>query len=170
MLLPELHRLLIVEDEPELRFLLKESLSRLALEIHLAEDGEQAFEMAMLERYDAILTDISLPKMTGTDFFEKLRQHHVQVPIVFLTASGDKDNLLRCLRLGAFDFIERPFQIDSLIQVVKKAIEVGSTQHRVEEMKFKVFHKIGDLDPQAIQEIQKQEQFIHKRRVENSKR
>lgn len=119
-------KLLIVDDEPELREVLQLNLRKLGLEMHTAENGRDALQKAMADTYDAILCDLSMPIMDGLEFIAKLKANTVETPVVILTAHDNKDNMLRALQTGAFDFIEKPYEPVSLIDTVKKALDVGS--------------------------------------------
>lgn len=115
--------LLIVEDEEEVRSGIKEILSSLLdIDILEAHDGKAALEIVKNRAVNAILTDIRLPTMDGLEFISCAKAIGLNIPIIFFSAYADKDNALKALRLGAFEFIEKPFQMSHLVNVVKKAL------------------------------------------------
>lgn len=126
--------LLIVEDEEELLDLLLTILSDLRVSIDgvvrsvrltPARNGKEALDLVSKNWYDAILSDIHMPVMDGLDLLANLRGLGKEIPLVFLTGFGDKDHAVRALRLGCFDFLDKPFDADRLRAVVHRATEVG---------------------------------------------
>jgi DNA-binding NtrC family response regulator len=120
------YSLLIVEDEPILRSLLVEILENPEIKIMQAENGKAAFEILKSHRFDAVLSDIKMPFMEGLDLLKAIRVEKINVPFILLTGHGDRDQTLQALKLGAFDFIDKPFEQEQLIEVVHHALEMGS--------------------------------------------
>lgn len=106
-------RLLIVEDEADLRQALAMSLSDEGYAIDQAEDGEEGFYMAMEWNYDAVILDIMMPNMNGWEVLEKLRKFK-DTPVLILTARGAIDDRVKGLDLGSDDFMVKPFDMDEL--------------------------------------------------------
>lgn len=119
------YSLLVVEDEPVLRSLLVEILENPELKISEAENGKVAFEILKSQKFDAVLSDIKMPQMEGLELLQAIRIEKILIPFILLTGHGDREKTLQALKLGAFDFIDKPFQQDHLIEVVQKALEVG---------------------------------------------
>jgi CheY-like chemotaxis protein len=126
--------LLIVEDEEEILDLLfvilgdlRVSVDGVARAVHItpARNGKEALDLVSKNWYDAILSDIHMPVMNGLDLLANLRGLGKEIPLVFLTGFGDKDHAVRALRLGCFDFLDKPFDADRLRAVVHRATEVG---------------------------------------------
>jgi DNA-binding NtrC family response regulator len=118
-------RLLIVDDEPEILSVLKDQLEEDGIQIQTASAGKQALELCERESFDAILSDLNMPQMDGLKFLKNLRDRGNQTPFVVLTGYGDKDKAVQALKLGAFDFLEKPWSSDQLEEVVGKALELG---------------------------------------------
>lgn len=118
-------RLLVVDDEPELRDVLAEICKELTDFVTTASNGEDAWKLIQNGDVDAVLTDINMPKMSGLELLSKARQAGRELPFVMLTAYGDKDNVVQALRLGANDFIDKPFDYDKLLGSVEMALELG---------------------------------------------
>lgn len=119
------YSLLIVEDEPVLRSLLVEILENPELKISEAENGKVAFEILKTQKFDAVLSDIKMPMMDGLELLKAIRFEKILVPFIVLTGHGDREQTLQALKLGAFDFIDKPFEQDQLREVVQKALEIG---------------------------------------------
>ncbi len=120
------YSLLIVEDEPILRALLVEILENPEINILEAENGKVAFEILKTQKFDAVLSDIKMPMMEGLDLLKAIRLEKILVPFILLTGHGDREQTLQALKLGAFDFIDKPFEQDRLKEVVQSALEIGS--------------------------------------------
>lgn len=126
---------LIIDDEADLLEGLSESLVDVFENISKAMNGEEAFELVMKNQYDLIISDIMMPKMKGDDFLRKLRMKGIHTPIIFITGNGSKDNLISALRLGAVDFVEKPFDIDHFLNTVKRTMEFVQEKAELEKLK-----------------------------------
>lgn len=118
-------RLLIVDDEVDIREVLRESLADHVDLIFEAGDGAEALEKLQTISVHAILSDINMPKMSGLELLRNLRKMGKNTPFIVLTGFGDKEMAIQALRLGAFDFLEKPFKEVNIIDVVDRAIELG---------------------------------------------
>ncbi|MHA4737534.1 response regulator transcription factor [Dyadobacter sp. MSC1_007] len=107
-------RILYVEDDPNLAFATKDNLEEFDYEVVHAIDGAQALDFFTKEHFDICVLDIMLPKMDGFTLAEKIRNADSQVPILFLTARALQEDKLKGLRLGADDYITKPFSIEEL--------------------------------------------------------
>jgi DNA-binding NtrC family response regulator len=119
-------RILVVEDEERLRRVVELQLRSGGYEVEQASTAELALPMA--ERADLILTDLRLPGMDGLRFLDQLRQRQAQVPVVVMTAFSSVETAVEAMKAGAQDFLPKPFSMDHLMTVVKKALEVKALQ------------------------------------------
>lgn len=112
--------LLYVEDDEEIiediNFFLKRHFS----EITIAKDGEKALELFEEKKPDIIILDINIPKINGLKVAAKIREVNKKIPIIFLTAYSDKENLLQAINLHAFSYLIKPFKVDELINAITK--------------------------------------------------
>lgn len=108
-------RILIVEDEPGLVITLSDRLVNEGYEVQVATDGEAGLELALKEIFDLIILDIMLPKKNGFDVCRDLRQQNVQTPIIMLTARGQVIDKVLGLKLGADDYLTKPFEVLELL-------------------------------------------------------
>jgi DNA-binding NtrC family response regulator len=131
--------LMIVEDEPELRAILREWIEDdLNCEVIEAENGIEALDIytkrkLQLDPVDAILSDIDMPKMNGLKLLEKIRESDSMLPFVILSAHGNQENLVLALRLGAYEFLEKPYEEKKLLNTVEEALELGFSFRGLEE-------------------------------------
>lgn len=108
-------RLLLVEDDPTLRQALTFNLAREGYEVSSSADGESALEAARNERLDLILLDVMLPGMSGLEVLRALRRDGVSTPIIVLSAKGDEIDRVVGLKVGADDYVSKPFSPNELI-------------------------------------------------------
>ncbi|MBL7542444.1 MAG: response regulator [Bdellovibrionaceae bacterium] len=141
--------LLIVDDEAVTRTVLCEYLRGLDVQIFVAHDGAEALEIVKKNKITAVLSDISMPKMKGTELLQQMRSLGYLTPFVILTAFGDKRTALEALRLGAFDFIGKPPERERLISVTRKILELGREiifwENKVDFQSENVQHMITTL-------------------------
>src|SRR3954463_10087257 len=121
-MLPEKKQVLIVDDEPNLRKILAAQLSRDGYDVMLAEDGEQGLSLLREHHIDLVITDLKMPKVDGMTLLREAIKEHPDLPIVMITAHGTVDTAVEALKLGAFDYLTKPFDKDEVRQIVAKAL------------------------------------------------
>ena len=92
-------------------------------EVVLAESGERALYLLRNEKIDLVLLDIAMPKMNGIETFERMKESSVDIPVIFLTASGHEEDVMSAIRLGAVNYLKKPFQPQELLKRVAKEFE-----------------------------------------------
>jgi two-component system, NtrC family, response regulator AtoC len=117
------HRLLIVDDEENMRHMLATLLSRFGYRIEAAADGMQALEKVRGESYDFILCDLKMPRMDGMGFLEAARDHLSETTVIMMSAYGSIDTAIEAMKRGAYDYISKPFKTDEVYLALKKAEE-----------------------------------------------
>jgi two-component system response regulator AtoC len=115
--------ILIIDDEENMRHMLSVMLGRQGYRIGLAADGEAGLGHLMDNVYDYILCDIRMPQMDGKTFLVRALAQHVTAPIIMMSAYGTVEAAVECMKLGAYDFISKPFKKDEIVMVLKKAEE-----------------------------------------------
>ncbi|HDH57501.1 MAG TPA: sigma-54-dependent Fis family transcriptional regulator, partial [Bacteroidetes bacterium] len=116
-------RVLVVDDEELVRDFLHEALTRRSFEVDLAEDGKRAKEILKEEVYDLVLTDLKMPGVTGLDLLRFIKAHQPDTQVIMMTAYGTIENAVEAMRLGAFDYITKPFTSGEIELVLDKAFE-----------------------------------------------
>ena len=124
-------RILIVDDEPFNLELLAQELRDLGYDIARARDGVEALARAESYRPDLVLLDYMMPGMNGLEVLQELRKGESDVPVVMVTAHGSIDVAVQAMKLGAHDFIPKPFEPDHIALVVRKALEHGRLTREV---------------------------------------
>lgn len=120
---PPGERLLVVDDEALVRDFLKEALTRASYQVDLAEDGKRAKEILKDQPYDLVLTDLKMPGVTGLDLLRFVKAHLPETQVIMMTAYGTIENAVEAMRLGAFDYITKPFTSGELDLVLDRAFE-----------------------------------------------
>jgi len=126
------HKILVVEDDAGLRELICEVLMGKGMEAFQSANGRHALRRIHgCERFDAILTDIVMPELDGLAFLRSLRENSIHTPVVILSGFGNKAAVLEALRLGAYDFFEKPCDLLKLADVVMSAAEIGAAMRQL---------------------------------------
>ena len=107
--------LLLVEDNPSLVLTLRDRLRNVGHRVTIEQDGEAGLETATRQRFDCILLDVGLPKLSGFEVCRELRRRNVQTPILMLTARADVLDRVQGLKLGADDYLPKPFEMLELL-------------------------------------------------------
>lgn len=114
--------ILVVDDELAIATLLKYNLEQNGFDVTLAETGDQAYELASKQAFDAILLDLMLPVMDGMTALKNLRQDKISTPVILITAKGDEFDRIFGLELGADDYITKPFSPREVIARLKAVL------------------------------------------------
>ena len=116
----ERNKILIVEDDPNLGKILLEYLEAKNYNVSLAIDGEDGFKKFLEnQEWDVVLLDVMMPKKDGFSLARDIRKVNQDIPIIFLTAKSQKDNIIKASNLGADDYLTKPFSIEELIARIK---------------------------------------------------
>src|SRR6058998_2889044 len=140
---------LVVDDERLVRWSLQQKLQQWGYNVSTAEDGATALGRAQIDNPDLITLDVKLPDMTGIDLLSELRNRNVNVPVIMITAFGVVDDAVRALKLGAYDFIEKPINFEKLENAVRNALEARRLRsevartHEIQRSEFSVDRIIG---------------------------
>ena len=108
--------ILVVEDDPNLGKILNEFLSAKGYNITLAVDGEEGKQKFLNDdNWDIILLDVMMPKKDGFSLAKEIRKVDKKIPIIFLTAKSQKENIIKAFKLGGDDYLTKPFSIEELL-------------------------------------------------------
>ena len=142
-------KVLIVDDERAIRNSLKEILSDEGYEADTAEDGLDAIRKVEKEKFDVIFCDIKMPGMDGIEVLDKLVEMGVDSAVVMISGHGDIDTAVECIKKGAFDFVQKPLDLNRILITVKNASErqTLATQNKVLKKKVYGADMIGDSEP-----------------------
>lgn len=118
-----INNILVVDDEESIRWVLNTSLSKQGYNVTTAEDGKTALEAITKNKFSVILLDLNLPDISGFDLLHNIRQKGVKSSVIVITAKNSGKNAIEAMKSGAYDYISKPFDIDDISFLVKKAID-----------------------------------------------
>ena len=123
-------RILIVDDDLSLCHFLKKTLSQKGYEIITCHSGRDAIGIVNEQEPNLVLLDNKLPDWTGLDILKEMKQSHPKMPMVIMTAFGTTDTAIEAMRLGAFDYILKPFELEEIFELVAKGLEANKLMKR----------------------------------------
>lgn len=131
-------KILIIDDEKSIRNTLKEILEFEGHEIELAADGQEGLEKATANNYDAVFCDIKMPGMDGVEVLEKLMEAGVDTSIIMISGHGSIDTAVECIKKGAYDFIQKPLDLNRILITLKNATDKTNLVKETKILKKKV--------------------------------
>lgn len=145
-------KILIIEDEASIRRVLTKILSEEndTYQVEEAEDGVQGFEKIKNTDYDLVLCDIKMPKMDGEELLEAVKKIKPEIPMVMISGHGDMETAINTMRLGAFDYISKPPDLNRLLNTVRNALDKKQLVVENKILKKKVnknYEMIGNSEP-----------------------
>ncbi len=145
-------KILIIEDEAAIRRVLTKILSEESstYQVEEAEDGVQALEKIKNNDYDLVLCDIKMPKMDGVELLEEVKKIKPEIPMVMISGHGDMETAIQTMRLGAFDYISKPPDLNRLLNTVRNALDKKQLVVENKILKKKVsknYEIIGESEP-----------------------
>ena len=132
-------KILIIDDERSIRNSLKEILADEGYDVDVAENGVQGCEMVDKEKYSVIFCDIKMPEMDGMEVLDKFSAMGIDAAVVMISGHGDIDTAVECIKKGAFDFIQKPLDLNRILITIKNATEKVSLVKETKILKKKVY-------------------------------
>lgn len=142
-------RVFVVDDEPGVRRVFSRVLSRAGLQVSEAGDGAEALSVLDRERFDVILSDISMPGLSGVALLEAVRQRDLTTQVVFATGNPSLETAMRAVELGAVRYLTKPVEHSVLVEVVNEAVRL----HRLARLKQEAMALVGSRHPLALDRI-----------------
>ena len=142
-------KLLVIDDERAIRNSLREILADEGYDVDVAEDGAAGVEMALRERYGVIFCDIKMPGLDGIEVLERLAAGGVDSAVIMISGHGNIDTAVECIKKGAFDFIQKPLDLNRILITIKNATEKVSLVKETKILKKRVYGQqmIGESEP-----------------------
>jgi two-component system nitrogen regulation response regulator NtrX len=149
-------KILVIDDERSIRNTLKDILEFEKHQVATAENGKQGLEAAQNSVFDLIFSDIKMPEMDGIELLVHLHEYSIEAPIVMISGHGNIETAVECIKKGAFDFIEKPIDLNRLLVTVRNALERNNLVAESKTLKKKVAKKLQmvGLSP-AIEKVRK---------------
>jgi len=142
-------KILIIDDERSIRNSLKEILADEGYDVDVAENGAQGCQMVDKEKYSVIFCDIKMPEMDGLEVLDKLNEMGIDAAVVMISGHGDIETAVECIKKGAFDFIQKPLDLNRILITIKNATEKVHLVKETRSLKKKVYGQemIGRSEP-----------------------
>ena len=128
-------RILVVDDEASIRRTLREILEYEDYEVEEAVDGEEALQSVKAERFDLALIDVKMPRKDGLEVLQELSRNHPELPVVMISGHGTIETAVEATKLGAFDFIEKPPDLNRLLLTLRNALDRATLQEENRRMR-----------------------------------
>lgn len=162
---PSIGCVLVVDDDPATRSVVRIMISKLPVMLLEAADGQTALQLIKTHSVDVIVSDLVMPNMSGLMLLHVLIERGIQVPFILLTGFSDKDSAIQALRLGVFDYLEKPVHEDDLKSVVEEALRVSQDQKLIlAGQGLEGIISVHNVDPRAKSMILKMRVFGPKER------
>lgn len=158
--------LLVVEDQSDLNDLLVELAKGAGYNVLKAFDGDEALELIETNEIHGVLCDIVMPKVSGVEVLEAVRARGKNVPFLFLTGYQNEKHLLHAVRLGASEFMEKPFHSEELLVMIERLLEVGVRIRRREMM----IRSLAGQSTEALKSIEDNEAQLARFKAYNSRK
>ncbi|MFA5516543.1 MAG: sigma-54 dependent transcriptional regulator [Desulfuromonadales bacterium] len=137
------HKILVVDDEHLIRWSLEQNLKKQGYDVFTAGSGEDALKILREESPDLVLLDIQLPGISGIEVLEKAKEIDDETIVIMVTALGVLETAVKAMRMGAYDYINKPFNLDELSIQIKKALETGELRKEVAHLRSEQSRKYG---------------------------
>jgi len=131
-------KILVIDDERAIRNTLKEVLEYEKHEVDIAEDGPSGLEMFASNTYDVVLCDIKMPKMDGIEVLNKISESSSHAPVIMISGHGNIDTAVEAIKKGAYDFLEKPLDLNRLLITIRNAMDKSSLIVQTQVLKNKV--------------------------------
>lgn len=123
-------KILLTDDDYEMRFAMSETLRRCGYTVDIAVSGDEAISKFTSGKFDMVITDVRMANGDGVHVLKEIKKRSPDVPVVLITAYGTIDNAVEAMKLGAFDYIMKPFSVDALEDLVSRGIESARTENK----------------------------------------
>lgn len=151
-------RVLVVDDDAALREMLQSHLNRQGFAVTTVDNAERALTLAQEDSFDVVLTDLRLPQASGTELCHRLSQSRPDVPVVVITGFGSMDSAVEAIRAGAYDYVTKPLDLNSLDFAVRRAVEHRELRGKLRRLEEEAPPSdLGGLlgESKAIQEVRR---------------
>jgi two-component system response regulator AtoC len=139
-------KILVIDDEKLIRWTLEQHLVKEGYEVVTADSAEKGLTIITEESPDLVLLDNRLPEMTGLELLEKLNVQERGLMVIMITAYGLVETAVKAMKLGAYDYISKPFNLEEITFVIRKALEAGSLRRQVKQLQGKIDTIIGETE------------------------
>jgi DNA-binding NtrC family response regulator len=136
-------RILVVEDDSSMSFFLSEAMGKEGYQVDAVASGEEALERIAQDRFNLVILDLKLPSMDGMEVLSNIKVTNPEMAVIMITAHGSKDIAIEAIRKGAYDYFTKPFGINEMRVVVRRALEKGHLQDELRQLRETVEKRRG---------------------------
>ncbi|MGI8787728.1 MAG: sigma-54-dependent transcriptional regulator, partial [Pyrinomonadaceae bacterium] len=142
--------ILLADDDANLRRVLEFQLQEAGYEVTTASDGAEALEIFTQSDFDCVITDLRMPKLSGLEFLEKIKTANSEIPVIVITAFGEVETAVAAMKIGAYDYINKPFNRDEILLTLERAVKFSETKNENRQLRelvdkeFRLENVIGD--------------------------
>lgn len=152
-------RILVVDDEEETRSVCKRVLTKEAYFVQVVESGKKGLDRLQSENFNLALVDLKMPGMDGMEFLKQIRTNYKEIEVIVITGHGSTESAIQAMRLGAYDYVTKPFDITELSSTVKSCLEKKKSEEREIKQKeiegLKQLHKIITAPDELNKKLEK---------------
>ena len=142
-------QILVVDDDPQLQFFLKEALARQQFAVTVEASAEAALRTLKAAGFDLILMDVRFQDMGGLDAIDEIQRIDSRTPIIVMTPHGTRETALEAIRRGAYDYVTKPFRVDEMEIIIRRALERKRLSAEVEQLREQLEAADRPLPPPA---------------------
>jgi two-component system, NtrC family, nitrogen regulation response regulator NtrX len=147
-------QILVIDDEKSIRNTLKDIIEYEQHQVDLAADGREGLEMFQQTHYDAVLCDIKMPGMDGTEVLMQIVEINPEVPVIMISGHGNIETAVDSIKKGAYDFIQKPLDLNRLLVTIKNALEKKELVTETKQLKKKISKKFNIIgESEAINKV-----------------
>jgi two-component system nitrogen regulation response regulator NtrX len=129
---------LVVDDDKDIRIWIKKTLEYRRFEVHFAEDGASALAQVDRMSFDIVMLDVKMPGMDGIEVLQKIRERHTDLPVVMISGHGSIDTAVQATKLGAYDFLPKPIDLEKMVITVRNATDQKQLMNDYRQVKEKL--------------------------------
>ena len=137
------YNLLVVDDEPGMREFLEIMLRKEEYNVKVASNGEEALDLLQKEQFDLAIVDIQMPGINGIEVLKSATENHPNTTIIMITAFASHESAIEAMKIGAYDYITKPFKIDEIKLVISKALDKKNLEQENTRLKKELESKYG---------------------------
>lgn len=141
----------VVDDDPAVRDSLHWLVASVNLDVETFASGQAFLDAYRWERTGCLLTDVRMPGMSGLDLQLEVTRRGIRLPVIIITGHGDVEMAVRAMKSGAFDFVQKPFNDQTLLELVQKAVDLSVARHREAAEQMLIRGQLGRLTPRERQ-------------------
>ncbi|HEY7817214.1 MAG TPA: response regulator, partial [Vicinamibacteria bacterium] len=131
-------QVLMVDDDVSMQRMLRSRLEREGYTVVTAADGDEGLNLIRKHVFNLVITDMRMPKVKGDELARSITQFNPDIPVIIMTAYGEVNEAVRLMQDGVFYYLTKPFDVEELVQRVRKAVDRQRTAHEVNQVRTKI--------------------------------